>query len=269
MTPLFIIGAPRSGSTFFTTAINRHPQIYVTNELRAWNVIANIADRLSKPSEMLPDHPLRDNYANSVVRALVQNLRDFYNININKTNLGCPVLPDQHYYRRVSIFGDKNPGYADENNKGCLELMVDALPDAKFVHVYRDPRSCIASYLRLPVYSDDIDTTIKNWLRHTGPAVALGERLPGNRFMSVRYEDFVSKKGLKIADRLVEFLHVDARPEIRDFLEAERLQRTPYRAPVTPLLKLGTTSYEEHLSSEQIKLIQEKCGPLMRKLGYE
>ncbi|ABI66769.1 hypothetical protein Mmar10_2481 [Maricaulis maris MCS10] len=268
MIPLIIIGAPRSGSTFFTTAINRHPQIFVTNELRAWNVVANIADRLRKPSEMLPEHPLRNAYAKSVIKSLVDNIREFYAQEVNKTNLGCPVLSEQHYYRRVAVFGDKNPGYADANNNGCLDLMIEALPEAKFIHVYRDPRSCITSYLKLPIYSDDIDVTIKNWLRHTEPAIALGDKLLDDRFMSVRYEDFVSKKGLSIADRLVAFLGVDGRPEIRDFLEMERAQRTPYRAPVTPIEKLGGTSFKEHLTPEQIKMIQDKCGPIMKRLGY-
>ena len=32
--PFFIIGAPRSGTTFLQTVLDRHPDIFITNETR-------------------------------------------------------------------------------------------------------------------------------------------------------------------------------------------------------------------------------------------
>ena len=32
--PLFVIGAPRSGTTYINTVLNRHPKVFITNELR-------------------------------------------------------------------------------------------------------------------------------------------------------------------------------------------------------------------------------------------
>lgn len=269
MIPLFIIGAPRSGSTFFTTSVNRHPQAFITNELRAWSVVVQTANRVAAPSEMLPDHPLREAYAQSVVTAMVNNLRVFYRDQVNKTNLGCSTLPEHHYNRRIGVFGDKNPGYADPNNKGCLDLIARSMPGAKFIHVYRDPRSCAASYLDVKVYADDIDTVARMWRRHVVTALEFGETLNRNRFFSVRYEDWVSEAADALADALIQFLKLDASDTIKTFLENERASRTPYRAPTTPTEALGRTTFADRLTSEQIATVEEICAPEMKALGYE
>ncbi|MDF1769368.1 sulfotransferase [Maricaulis sp.] len=267
-TPLFVIGAPRSGTTFFTTSMNSHPQVFLTNELRAWNAIVLVSNRLANQSEVLPAHMLRDAYRDSVEQALVDNLRTFYRDNVNKTNLGCPTPGHQHYFRRIKVFGDKNPGYADANNANGLQTMDRLMPDAKFIHVHRDPRSCVASYLNIDVYPDDLGTAIDIWLRHARTAAEFIDTLDPDRVRTVRYETWVSENVEPVVEDLMSFLEVDDVPAVSKFLAQERVKRTPYRSPSTPQDKLGTTRYEETLSPDQVKHIETRCGDLMNRFGY-
>lgn len=269
MTPVFIIGAPRSGSTFLTTCLNRHPQAFITNELRAWSVIAQTASRLESPSELLPEHPLRDAYAASVVTAMVDNLRQFYSFNINKSNLGCPTKQDQHYFRRIGVFGDKNPGYSDPNNVGCLSSITQFLPDSKFIHVFRDPRSCVASYLNVAVYANDVETVSRMWCRHVDTALSHQSRVGDDRLFSVRYEDWVSEAGANISEDLIQFLGLDPSDEIKLFLDSERQNPTPYRSPITLKEDLGKTQFVDRLSREQIAIVEDICEGFMDRLGYK
>lgn len=269
MYPVFVIGAPRSGSTFFTTSLNRHPQVFITNELRAWNVIAATAHRFSRPNELLPDHPLRDQYAASVVHSMVENLRAFYRINIDKTNLGCPTDSAQHYYRRIGVYGDKNPGYADPNNNGCLDIMASSMPNARFIHVFRDPRSCVSSYLGIPIYSDNVEVVSKMWKGHIRSVLDLTRKLPPDRVFGVKYEDWAGEQGDAIADNIVSYLGLDETDDIKTFLRNERRSRTPYRSPSTPTAALGTSTFQERLTLDQIRTVEEICFKEMESLGYE
>lgn len=268
MTPLFIVGAPRSGSTFFTTSLNRHPQAFITNELRAWSVIVQTAARMDRPSEMLPDHPLREAYASSVVTAMVNNLQTFYMREVNKENLGCPTDPSQHYNRRFGVFGDKNPGYSDPNTPGCLDTIKRFMPGAKFIHVYRDPRSCVASYLDVPVYANDVETVARMWRRHVVTTLDHYDQSKG-RYFPVRYEAWVGEEGESLSEALIEFLGLDPSDTIKTFLANERANRTPYRSPTTPIERLGKTNFSDRLALEQIAVVEEVCGDLMERLGYE
>lgn len=268
MKPLFVIGAPRSGTTFFTTALNSHPQVFVTNELRAWNYIALSSVKLAGPSELLPEHPLREDYAQALLRGMVTSLREFYADKVNKTNLGCPTPGNQHYYKRIEVFGDKNPGYVDRNNTNCLPSMRQLMPDARYIHVHRDPRSCVASYLRISVYPDDLDVAIDMWKRHIEPAIEFCQTLNADEFRVVKYEDFVTEKGDAIFRDLETFLHIDDAPAPLEFLAAERRQRTPYRSPSTPREDLGGTTFDKSLSIEAIRHIEQACASHMEALGY-
>ena len=250
-------------------ALNRHPEIAVTNELRAWNIVGRMARLFAEPSEMLPDHPAREGYYRFMLDRLVAGLRDFYEQPVSKAALGCPVPEGAaDAPSAVKVWGDKNPGYADARNRASLALMADLLPDARFIHVHRDPRSCVASYLDTPVYSDDLDSAIDIWRRHVRTAVRFCRRMPAERTRSVRYESLVSAEGEAVMNELQAFLSIDFDPEPAAFLAAERARPTPYRSPATPAERIGETRFHERLSDVQLARVEASCGRLMDQLGY-
>lgn len=269
MKPLFIFGAPRSGTTFFTTAINQHPNVCVTNELRAWTFINQSYNRLQSPTEVLPGHTLRDAYRGGMIDALIDHLRDFYETKVDKADLDCPVPSSPNSDAEIRVWGDKNPGYADANNKNCLDNMSSLMPDAKFIHIHRDPRSCIASYLNVAVYPDDIEKAINIWKRHVATAQEFVDRIGPTRAMSIRYEQLVTEEGLGVASDVIDFLDLPASTSLQDFLNLERADPTPYRSPITPKQRLGKNGFACHLSPEQISIIDKNCEALMVSLGYE
>ena len=266
-TPVIIAGAPRSGTTFLTTALNSHPQILITNELRAWSAFNDLRRRLQKPSENLPEHTMRETFRLQLMQSLGSFFRQFYRDNIDHTNLGCPAENGNSVDQVIKAFGDKNPGYADTHQPGCLAFIAETLPDARFIHIHRDPRSCAASYKDISVYSDELERRIDVWRRHTGSMVELKDKI-GDRVMEVRYEDFVTDKGDALFLALEDHLGVDHASEPIAFLRRERKQPTPYRAPTTPQEKLGQRTFETRLSPDEIARIDDACGDLMERLGY-
>ena len=45
--PLFVIGSPRSGTTFFVQMLNCHPAIYITNETRIFVLLKDMIEILA------------------------------------------------------------------------------------------------------------------------------------------------------------------------------------------------------------------------------
>jgi len=264
-TPLIIAGAPRSGTTFFTTALNAHPQVRVSNELRLWSLFNDIRRRTEAPSELLPEHPLRDRFRTQLLEQFATLFRDFYETQADEALLGCPSASDGS---PLKVIGDKNPGYADSHSKGCLEFIAEALPNAKFIHVHRDPRSCVASYNRIENFSFEIERGARIWGRHVSNMLAFEKALGPERVIRVRYEDWVTPQSSAIMRGIERFLSLPRTEHVEAFLARERETPTPYRAPATATEKLGRTTFSEVFERDQILRIEEACAEWMGPLGY-
>ena len=267
-TPVIIAGAPRSGTTFLTTALNTHPQVMITNELRAWIVFNDLRRRTEQPSEALPEHPMRAQFREALMRDCRNTFVNFYTNEVTRDTLGCPA---PHYAAPsvkpvIKAFGDKNPSYADTHSKGCLDFIARSMKNAKFIHIHRDPRSCAASYKDVPIYANTADRWINIWTRHTQSMVKLHNSLGPDRVLQFAYEDFVTEKGETIFRRIEEFIGVDPAEEPIEFLRRERELPTPYRSPTTKTEELGRSTWRERLSEIEIAQIERDCATLGQRV---
>lgn len=266
--PVVVLGAPRSGTTFLTVAMNHHPQILLTNELRPWTFINHIRVRSEPASELLPEHPHRSRFQKALMRNLYDFVDRFYRSEIDREEYLSGNLSRASVDGAIRAYGDKNPSYADPNEPMCAETIAEFWPGVRFVHIHRDPRSCIASYKAVKVYSDQIERGTAMWIRHLNNVRHLSNRLGPERLMHIRYEDFVSEAGVTIFRQLEDFLDLDHADEPVRFLQREMKSRTPYRAPTTPERLLGTTSFDLRLTPDDIGYIEKECRELMEAFGY-
>ncbi|MFN3835008.1 MAG: sulfotransferase family protein [Glycocaulis sp.] len=266
--PLIVTGAPRSGTTFLTVAMNQHPQILLTNELRPWSFVNNVRLRLQQPSELLPEHPLRQDFRKVLVHAMLDTVDSFYRTRVPRTGLGYVDGKKASVDPAIRAYGDKNPSYADAKEKWCAGMIAAYWKGSRFVHIHRDPRSCVASYKAVEVYSDEITRGADIWNRHLKTMHKLGAQLGPDRLLNVRYEELVSEDGPEVFARIEAFLGLDHAAEPAAFLKREMRSRTPYRAPTTPEPMLGQTRFSERLSAEEIGYVEHTCRDMMEAFGY-
>lgn len=57
--PLFIVGAPRSGTTFLCSVLNAHPHIQLTNECRVFALVKEMLDVGGQRPDLLSPAPLQ------------------------------------------------------------------------------------------------------------------------------------------------------------------------------------------------------------------
>lgn len=114
--PIFIVGAPRSGTTFLGDAISRHPEISYHFEPAAMKRLA--------PSVLADEVP--DGIAAAHVRAL--------------------------HFALLTVEAEGHLRLAEKTPQNCFLIshLARWFPDAGFVYIYRDALDAVASYLEKP-----------------------------------------------------------------------------------------------------------------------
>jgi hypothetical protein len=134
-TPLFVLGAPRSGTTFLQQVLDAHPEVFVTDELRAPSWLVQEAGKL-REGRMSHGNPYPLTRGPAFAEYLLDNaervLLPFYLRQARRA--GKPA---------IRYWGDKYPHY-DE----ILHLMPRLFPEARYVLIHRDLRDTIASVMK-------------------------------------------------------------------------------------------------------------------------
>ena len=178
---IFIIGAPKSGTTWLQIMISAHPQVCTTVELtlfskytapwiKAWKAeAANIQQ--GRWNQGLPFLWSEDEFYGYLKEFLSKVYEKVLSINPQATH----VL-------------DKHPGYSMH-----VEDINMLLPGARFIHMIRDGRdvavSMVAAQQRIGYGTGTIQDSAAEWKRNVRAAQETTQY--HDRYMEVRYEDLL------------------------------------------------------------------------------
>jgi hypothetical protein len=132
--PLFVLGTPRSGTTFLHQVLNQHPGIILTDELRVVSWWVRETNRLrgghAEHGGHYPFHHGAE-FADYLSGNAERLLAPFYS-----------TLAEKAGKQDIVYWGDKYPHY-DE----VLDLMPHMFPRARYVMIHRDLRDTICSVM--------------------------------------------------------------------------------------------------------------------------
>ena len=171
--PVFILGLPRAGSTLVERIIGSHSQVQALGELAQWPLAVKRLSGVREPGL----------YRADIVRAATA---------IDPTQLARSYRQSlQHLRNSQPYFTDKLP-----NNFYYLGLLAKALPDARFVHIYRNPMdSCFAMYKQLFGHTYTFSYTQRElaeyFVQYTR-LMAHWRDLLGDRLHGVNYDQLVT-----------------------------------------------------------------------------
>ncbi|MEX6634435.1 tetratricopeptide repeat-containing sulfotransferase family protein [Hyphococcus lacteus] len=184
--PIFVVGQPRTGTTLIERIITSHSMVESAGELQQFGLSVH---RLSKGS-------FKDRWTPEAIEA---------SATIDPAALGREYLRASMPMRKnAAHFVDKLPG-----NYLHVPLILAALPNARIVHLTRDPMdSCFASFKQLFAeayhHSYDQAEMARHHLRYARLMAHWREVFPG-QFLDVSYEKTVSDLEPN-ARRLIDFL---------------------------------------------------------------
>ena len=217
--PIFVVGQPRTGTTLIERIVTGHSQVHSAGELPHFGVSVR---RLAAAAA---------SDAAAVARA---------SANIDTKALG------ETYLRAVAHLRGGRPRFVDKLPLNYLHvgLIAKALPNARIVHVTRDPRdSCFASYKQLFAdaypHSYDLLEMARHYVRYRRLMDHWHTVLPG-RVFDVAYEDAVTDVET-VARRLIEHLGLPWESACVDFrrnaapvttASAVQVREAPYRTSI-------------------------------------
>jgi tetratricopeptide (TPR) repeat protein len=238
--PVFVLGMPRSGTTLIEQILASHPEVYGAGELADFS---RMVDQMRDAG----GNPVR--YPEDIAAVTPGQLQEFGKTYVEGLRARAPGA------KRVT---DKMPG-----NFVFLGLIHLALPDARIIHVTRDPRdTCLSCYSKLFTAEQDFTYELGELGRYYRKYQQLMAHwrnvLPEGRVFEIRYEDVVDDLEAS-ARRIVDHCGLDWHPACVAFHEAQRPVRTAsasqVRRPIYRTSEGRWRAYREHL------------GPLFAALG--
>jgi sulfotransferase family protein len=254
--PIFILGSPRSGTTFLGECVGSIPTVSYHFEPRLTKAAAR----------QVFDGSWSSRRAEPVFRAF--------------------------YGALLAANGDGGLRFAEKNPENCfiVPFLAEAFADAVFVQIVRDGRDAAVSHAEKPwlraesnaagrrgrggtawgssprfwvepqrraefAQVSDLERTAWAWRRFTTAAVEGLSQLPSQRWLEVRYEQVVTAPA-KSAQLIADFLELA--PDGREALNVAMAAAVPS----------SVGRWRERLSAVEEGAVVSQCGPLLADLGY-
>jgi hypothetical protein len=257
--PIFVVGAPRSGTTFLGACLSNLAEISYHFE----PVVTKAAVRYIHAGE----------WSETKARILYRMTYAWLMRMSFETNLR---------------FCEKTPG-----NCFIVPFLYRSFTGAKFIHIVRDGRDAALSLSRKPWYgnksrdsggrdpdgylfgpskrfwveesrideyesSSDLHRCIWLWRRYVESALEGAESIPAEHYYQLRYEDLLSDPAVH-ADRILEFLNIgnsESGISFRDNIVASARADSIGR-------------WKNEITVDQNRQLLQESGQLLQQLGYE
>jgi len=197
--PIFVLGQPRTGTTLVERIITSHSQVSSAGELQQFGLALRRLSNYRNPRRFSAE-----------LFAAAQELD--------------PAKVAGMYLQTTSKMRGTTPRYVDKlpQNFLMIPLILKALPNAKVVHLVRDPMdACFASFKQLfadaYLHSYDQEEMARHHARYRNLMQVWRERFPG-RFYDISYEETASKLEPNVR-ALLDYLELPWEPACLNFHE--------------------------------------------------
>lgn len=271
--PIFVVGSGRSGTTLLQLMLNTHPDIAICGEIHYVDQISEI--RKLVPSIEKPEHF-------ETFFSLVKRTRNIRYLPKAETLLdavkqrlsGEKYRTYEQFYRCLieeyaKAQGARRCGEKTPSNIKYLNQIVEIFPNAKIIHIVRDPRAVVASRVKMPWTTDDVVINTLKWKFE----IMYCDQFPKNSesYIELRYEDLVSAPEHQLK-RICAFIGEEFDSKMLEFYKTSQkyIKKEPWKEGTYRPINTGAVKrWKQQLSEAQIFIIQKILGTLIAKFGYE
>ena len=273
MNYLFIVGCPRSGTTWVSWLLAQHPATVLSLHTGFFHALSTCLDWLERPMRLgnrVSRHPKGAGDAKRIVA-----LADV----VETTDLHAACRPLAEALFRGAGRANPDAEWVIEKtpeNLICAELIRSVIPEARFLHVIRDPRAVFASMRKAAeqwAFPGDLPSNpmvfSRNfWLPYMSAGLALEAQT--TTYRAVRYEDLLLD-GPGELSKIFDWLALPAdRALCERAVEASSIDRMRVEldAPEGFLRTGKAEGWRRELSGWQVRAIEYLTGDQMEHFGY-
>ena len=274
--PIFIVGAPRSGTTLLQRMLRSHP---------------HICSPTGESHFIIPLYANRNNYRNldtpqgikTILEEMRKISREFVEEDLHGLTFDTDSLANEFHELGINTVIGIITALFEKNMRGegkirwaektpyyilHMRTILEIYPDAQFIHIIRDGRDAALSMLArkhdLKIYNTYQAAWL--WKKYVDTGQRTGSTLPPNTYFELRYEDLLQNPEKELR-AVCKFLGEPFSSSMVNF------QKSKDPKTKTPLLKkpIARSNYgkwKTNMNSWQIWVFESIAGDTLSKNNY-
>ncbi len=263
---VFVVGMPRSGTKLFRDLLNNHSQISIPE------VETHFLPLFIKSFGKNVDFKIeRDNIFNAFEKtSFYWNSKTLPHFNAKLFSANRNEVTDWRSFglyifkyfgpTKLSldiIYGDKTPGYINH-----LYLIKEIFPDARIIHIIRDPRDFCISVKN--IWNKSMFRAADTWNKTLANSTSFNATFSGD-YIEVKYEDVITD-AVKVMKRVSTFLDIDFESTMTKLTKSAENYGAAKGS--TEILKDNQQKFLRLLDKNSVRRIEEIAYDQMKRLGY-
>jgi hypothetical protein len=270
--PVFIVGAPRSGTTLMAVLLDRHSKIAIGPETQFFTefIPQNWTGKTPETHEQLVDSALAFKRIADFNFDREQLLNHFRNYELTLPNLLRSII-EVHAIRTSKW----RPGEKSPHHLQHIPIILHHFPDAKVICVLRDGRDVVRSLLDTPWAIPNNPRRLRlfciRWNDAAEQTLYYQKTLSPDRFMTVKFEDILRQPRSKL-EQICAFLGEEF--ELTQLEPAQPSNVIPgwekqWKSKASEMLDPGRIeAWRKSADQKQIWVMNSMMGNMLERMGY-
>ncbi|MEO0678791.1 MAG: sulfotransferase [Pseudomonadota bacterium] len=237
MVPVFIFGSLRSGTTLLRLIINSHPDLSNPGE----------ADFLFDGLDLNCSPPCYNK--NQLQRDWIFSAQQ---LSLRPDLDGIELLHDM-----LAQLSEDFPGRTSVNIHRHSDKLAKTLPEAKVVHLVRDPRDVARSSIGMG-WAGTTYHGVDHWIETERTWTDAAQKFHENHVLNLRYESLLKNPKNELL-KLCKFLEVEWNAEMLEFHN---------NSSYSPIDAKLAYQWRSTASPNEVRYVEAKAGALMKQRGY-
>ena len=273
--PVFIVGAPRSGTTLLQYMLRSHPALSLpTGE-------SHFFIPLYRNAAQFGDLSQAEN-VRRVLRTMEAQSAEFLYTDLHglkfdvETLTRAFVAEGRHTMRDIitglfekNAAGEHKPRWGDKTPYYVLHIpkLLEWWPDAQIIHIVRDGRDVALSMFarRHDFRAYNIYHVAREWERYVEAGRQQGCLLPASQYLELRYEDMIGDQKSAL-QTICAFLGETYSDDLLEYKKSGEAGKTPLLQK--PIQKTNKDKWKHDMTPWQIRVFESATAETLKKFGY-